>query len=261
MVLVWASRCGPGFSILGLLSLLLIAFPDVIPSAVRLCLPSMGSSINLPRRVFVVYSVVVHLNMFAFTARLAYSLFRMIKETQQALTVSDYSQSLETKECPLVDTLKAVNPEDSVNQTEEMVHVIILPNYMEDIDTLRTTLAVLASHPRARSQYEVSFSLPHVEVANNRSQVCLAMEQKEVDVHETAAKLLSSFEASFLRVQSTFHPANMPGEIAGKGSNVAFAARYIVEQHRPSLMGDSSNVIITVIDGSSFSPASTGIQF
>jgi hypothetical protein len=45
-------------------------------------------------------------------------------------------------------------PEDRV------VHAIILPNYMEDLGTLRETLDVLASHRRARSQYEVCPFLP-----------------------------------------------------------------------------------------------------
>lgn len=39
---------------------------------------------------------------------------------------------------------------------EELVHAIILPNYGEDLHTLETTLKVLANHPRARTQYEVS---------------------------------------------------------------------------------------------------------
>lgn len=216
---------------------------------------------SMPRRVFVVYSVVVHLNMFVFTIRLAYSLFGIIKETQRVFTVPGPSQSLQAKECPLVDTATGRGPspfdlEDSVTGAEEVVHVIILPNYMEDIDTLRTTLSVLASHPRALSQYEVRFSLHDVDDANSQLKMWLAMEQKETDVYETAAQLSSSFEGSFLRLQSTSHPFDLPGEISGKGSNVAFAARHIIQQHRPSLKEDPCNVIITVIDGSS-SPLST----
>ena len=36
-----------------------------------------------------------------------------------------------------------------------LVHAIILPNYKEDLDTLRETLDVLACHPQASSSYEV----------------------------------------------------------------------------------------------------------
>ena len=40
---------------------------------------------------------------------------------------------------------------------DQITHVVILPNYMEDIGTLRETLMVLASHGKAKSQYEVRF--------------------------------------------------------------------------------------------------------
>jgi hypothetical protein len=41
---------------------------------------------------------------------------------------------------------------------DRIVHAIVLPNYMEDLGTLRETLDVLASHRRARTQYEVRLS-------------------------------------------------------------------------------------------------------
>jgi hypothetical protein len=36
------------------------------------------------------------------------------------------------------------------------IHAVLIPNYKEDIDVLRETLDVLASHPQARCQYDVS---------------------------------------------------------------------------------------------------------
>ena len=36
------------------------------------------------------------------------------------------------------------------------IHAVLIPNYKEDVDVLRETLDVLASHPRARRQYDVS---------------------------------------------------------------------------------------------------------
>ena len=41
---------------------------------------------------------------------------------------------------------------------DKVIHAIIIPNYKEDIDGLRETLEVLASHPQARSVYDVSGS-------------------------------------------------------------------------------------------------------
>lgn len=74
------------------------------------------------------------------------------------------------------------------------------------------------------------------------------MEQKETEATDKAQKLISNFEKSF-HVRSMFHPAGLQGEIAGKSSNVAFAARQIVHVHCAELSTGSCNVIITVIDG------------
>ncbi|KAF7591868.1 hypothetical protein BBP40_000910 [Aspergillus hancockii] len=114
----------------------------------------------------------------------------------------------------------------------EVIHAIILPNYNEEIHTLRTTLNVLASHPRACTQYEVY----------------IAMEQKEDGAVEKAAQLSSMYERSFRRIHSTFHPAGLPGEIAGKSSNVAFAARHIAQLYRTAVTSGTCEVIITVMD-------------
>lgn len=49
---------------------------------------------------------------------------------------------------------------DSVTDVEydqdKVIHAIIIPNYKEDVDGLRETLDVLASHPQARLSYDVS---------------------------------------------------------------------------------------------------------
>jgi hypothetical protein len=44
---------------------------------------------------------------------------------------------------------------ESEYEDKPLVHAIILPNYKEEIDTLRETLDVLASHQLARPSYEV----------------------------------------------------------------------------------------------------------
>jgi hypothetical protein len=75
------------------------------------------------------------------------------------------------------------------------------------------------------------------------------MEHKEDAASVKAAQLVSAFEKSFLDIQPTFHPSGVQGEIAGKSSNVAFAARRIVEIHRTALQSDACNVIVTVMDG------------
>lgn len=75
------------------------------------------------------------------------------------------------------------------------------------------------------------------------------MELKEESSMMKAAQLVSAFEDHFLGIHSTFHPPGIQGEIAGKSSNVAFAARSIIEVHRSSLRMDECNVMVTVMDG------------
>jgi len=68
--------------------------------------------------------------------------------------VSSYSEK---------ETRSIYSPQDFVipleealhSQEDSIIHAIILPNYMEDIGTLRETLEVLASHRKAKLQYEV----------------------------------------------------------------------------------------------------------
>jgi hypothetical protein len=75
------------------------------------------------------------------------------------------------------------------------------------------------------------------------------MEEKEADAVGKAATLTANYQDCFLAIRSTFHPPNIPGEIAGKSSNIAHAARHAVQWHRKSALSDDDNVIFTVIDG------------
>jgi hypothetical protein len=72
------------------------------------------------------------------------------------------------------------------------------------------------------------------------------MEQKEKTSAEKASLLTSNFTSRFLAIHTTFHPSGLPGEIAGKSSNVSFAAHEIFRQHR--MEGNKTDTIITVID-------------
>jgi hypothetical protein len=77
------------------------------------------------------------------------SLFRASSKSRKGSEVayegdSDSSDSME---------LSTLN-EDEWDE-KPLVYAIILPNYKEDLDTLRETLDVLACHPQASSSYEV----------------------------------------------------------------------------------------------------------
>lgn len=185
----WLTRCLPGFSIIALALLLICAFSDFLHSALwKGILPPWVEQpfrtgwligLNLAQSIFVVYAVVLHLQMFMFTIRLAWSFVRMTSKTKEALdrrplwtpsvspspSASDEGYDSHPPSpvalpspIPFGEKLYPITIAKEIIE-DELIHAIILPNYCEDIHTLETTLKVLASHPRAKSQYEVSLQL------------------------------------------------------------------------------------------------------
>ncbi|KAJ4394168.1 hypothetical protein N0V93_003385 [Gnomoniopsis smithogilvyi] len=118
---------------------------------------------------------------------------------------------------------------DGDAEPDRVVHAIVIPNYKEELDTLRETLEVLGSHPQARNSYDVY----------------LAMEVRENNVELKAMGLVQEYLKKFRSMDFTIHPANIPGESAGKGSNMAWAVRKLSERYSMEVRKD---VIITGID-------------
>ncbi|RKP04202.1 hypothetical protein CXG81DRAFT_5546, partial [Caulochytrium protostelioides] len=110
---------------------------------------------------------------------------------------------------------------------DHIQHVIILPNYKENMDTLCETLDVLASHSRALTQYTI----------------CLAMEETEGGAVEKAQALVNQYGDEFYNITYTIHPKGRPNEIRGKSSNVAWAAAQMAARG-----GGSHAHILTVMD-------------
>lgn len=82
--------------------------------------------------------------------------------------------------------------------------------------------------------------------ASRRNQVYLAMEQREQNVETKAARFTIEFSMKFRSIDFTVHPADIPGELAGKGSNMAWAARKLSEKYS---LEQRKDVIVTGIDG------------
>ncbi|KAL2917612.1 hypothetical protein HK105_202898 [Polyrhizophydium stewartii] len=111
---------------------------------------------------------------------------------------------------------------------DQIMHIIIIPNYKETMDTICETLDVLGSHRRAMTQYKI----------------CLAMEEAEKGSSEKAQELLKLYGDHFFEITYTIHPTGRPGEIRGKSSNVAWAARQMAMRGGPR----HDHEIVTVMD-------------
>jgi Glycosyl transferase family group 2 len=93
-------------------------------------------------------------------------------------------------------------------------HVVIIPNYKEPLATLRRTLRALADQ----------------KTVAGRISAVLAMEAKEDGAEVKARMLQDEFREALGGVFFTLHPSNLPGEVAGKSSNEAWAARWVHEE-------------------------------
>lgn len=74
------------------------------------------------------------------------------------------------------------------------------------------------------------------------------MEARETEAESKALRLVQEFVKKFRSINFSVHPADIPGESAGKGSNLAWAARKLSVKYS---MGMRQNVIVTGIDGKS----------
>jgi hypothetical protein len=110
-------------------------------------------------------------------------------------------------------------------------HVIIIPNYKEEFDTLCETLDTLAHHRDAQRIYKV----------------VLAMEEGEEGCEKKANKLIKIFGHCFFQMIFTVHPRGIAGEARGKSSNVAWAAPEYARRHM--IPEEARFELITVMDG------------
>ncbi len=90
-------------------------------------------------------------------------------------------------------------------------HVVIVPNHNEPPAILARTLDGLARQAGAR----------------RRLIVVLAMEASEPGSDEKAHSLRRRYAGKFARFVVTIHPADLPGEVPGKGANQRWAARQV----------------------------------
>jgi hypothetical protein len=72
------------------------------------------------------------------------------------------------------------------------------------------------------------------------------MEAREPNVELKAMSLVSEFVKKFRFIDFTVHPGDIPGESAGKGSNLKWAAQKASERYSGA---QRKGVIITGIDG------------
>ena len=72
-----------------------------------------------------------------------------------AHTNTDWPVKFKEQRQSFQESENAIDRNDGVLEFEDVVHVIILPQYKEELDTMTETLNVLASHGMAKTNYKV----------------------------------------------------------------------------------------------------------
>ncbi|OGZ66422.1 MAG: hypothetical protein A3C50_02525 [Candidatus Staskawiczbacteria bacterium RIFCSPHIGHO2_02_FULL_43_16] len=97
---------------------------------------------------------------------------------------------------------------------KKIYHVVILPTYKEGSAIIKESLD----------------SLLAADYPKEKLIVVLALEERAGEMFNRAAKKIQAqYQNKFFAFLTVAHPSNVPGEIAGKGSNVAWAGKAVKE--------------------------------
>lgn len=122
----------------------------------------------------------------------------------------------------------------SLTGFDRLHHLVLVPTYTESDEILSTTLECLARQT----------------VAASRVAVVLAFEQRDALGPARAARLSRRFAHRFGHWLVTMHP-DLPGEVKGKSSNLAWAARAVEAELIDTGMLEARDLLVTVCDADS----------
>lgn len=116
---------------------------------------------------------------------------------------------------------------------QDIYHLVILPMYNEPYEVVRGSFE----------------SLSRMNYPKDKIIVVLATEERAgEEFQELAKKIGSEFGNVFYKFLITVHPANLPNEIPGKGSNESYSAEETRKKIIDPLKIDYENILVSVFD-------------
>ncbi|MFH1347036.1 MAG: glycosyltransferase family 2 protein [Spirochaetota bacterium] len=130
-------------------------------------------------------------------------------------------------------TITINNDNKIKGQWSDIYHLIILPMYKEQYEVVRESFDALA-----KTNYP-----------KDKIIVVLAPEERAGEkTRETAEKIENEFNDKFFKFLTIFHPADLPDEIIGKGSNQNWAAKETKKLIIDPLKIPYENILLSVFD-------------
>lgn len=122
-----------------------------------------------------------------------------------SLAVNAYVASKKIKNAERMNWLNKLK---QLSNFRKVKHVVIIPNYKENLDKLRQTVQSIASQ-----------TLPTKQIF-----VVLGMEEREEDGMRKANAIIKEFRNTFGDIFATYHP-DIDAEVKGKSSNESYASK------------------------------------
>lgn len=120
-----------------------------------------------------------------------------------------------------------------VKDWKDIYHLIIFPMYKESLEIVRDSFRALLN----------------TDYPKEKMIVVLAIEERAGEEAKTTAREIEKeFANKFFKFLITVHPQNLPGEIAGKGSNESWAAKKVKAEIIDPLKIPYSNIIVSSLD-------------
>ena len=116
---------------------------------------------------------------------------------------------------------------------EDIYHLVVFPMYKEGVEIVRPSV----------------LSLAETKYPKDKMIVVLATEERAgEEAQAVALEIAQEFEKSFFKFLVTCHPRDIPLEIAGKGSNEAWAVKEAKEKIIVPLKIAPENIIVSAFD-------------
>lgn len=148
-----------------------------------------------------------------------------------SLAIAAYIASKKIKEAEKQDWQAQA---EKLPDVSKVGHIVIIPNYTEKVSKLRSTIKSIASQ-----------TFPQKQIF-----VVLAMEKREEEAKTRARLLMREFKGVFGEMIATYHP-DLAGEVKGKSSNQAFAARRVYNHLIRKGRVDEAYTTISSVDADS----------
>ncbi|MDP2585810.1 MAG: glycosyltransferase family 2 protein [Candidatus Levybacteria bacterium] len=122
-----------------------------------------------------------------------------------SLAINAYVASKKIKNAEQMNWLKKLK---ELSAAKKVKHVVIIPNYKENLSKLRQTIKSIASQTLSTKQIFV----------------VLGMEKREEDGMKKANSIIREFKNTFGDIFATYHP-DIETEVKGKSSNESYASK------------------------------------